>query len=313
MRKKIIIPVVLTAVIAVSSITVLAVNSSNIERNQEDQSAAANATALIEKPTCAAESVTIQKEKAKEEYKIDPALVKKYSKNTKENIYHKMLNTIDFYNSASGSFKTSMLSKESETTVNYEVDFNNETSYEKSVSSNENTEVYNVNSKLYTFDNNSKTKNVVMSGYNKSECPEIPDDERVTIEEDGYNCYYYRNNPTNIPGSCFSLVPQEFAFGFLNDFDLWDISGTTTYLNRDCVVIKGTTESSYGAKLGTNTFEFIVDAQTGILLKYEGYDSSGNISDYVTTTEFSLDEKSAESKISKSYDLSKYSEYSPLQ
>lgn len=312
MRKKIIIPVALTVVIAASSLTVFAVTS-NTENNQKDISSATNATALIEKPTCAAEAVSVQKEEIKKEYKIDADLVKKYSKNTKENIYHKMLNTIDFFNSASGAFKTSMLSKESETTVNYEVDFNNETSYEKTASKDDNTEVYNIDSKVYTFDNNSKTKNVVMSGYKKSECPEIPDEERITVEEDGYNCYNYRNNPTNIPGACFSLVPQEFAFGFLGDFDLWDISGTETYLNRECVVIKGTTEGSYGKKLGTNTFEFVVDAETGILLKYTGYDSNGDISDYITTTAISLDNEAIKNKMRKSYDLSKYSEYTLLQ
>ena len=68
-----------------------------------------------------------------EAVKIDPQQVEKYSAVTKDNIYHKMLNTVDFFNTASGRFKTQYGGEEA--VVSYNVDMIAEKTYEKVESS----------------------------------------------------------------------------------------------------------------------------------------------------------------------------------
>lgn len=108
--------------------------------------------------------------------------------------------------------------------------------------------------------------------------------QRVLVERDGAPGYRYRANPTNLPLASFSLLPQEFAFGFLSDFSKWEITGTDTYLGRECVVVKGQVGGDYGQKLRVSDFEMRIDRETGILLDYHGYAPSGDVRQYVTVT-----------------------------
>lgn len=62
--------------------------------------------------------------------------------------------------------------------------------------------------------------------------------------------------------------------------DNWNITGDTTYLGRDCVKIEGVTNNYAEEKLGVYTFEFIVDKETGVLMKYNGYDENNSLVSY---------------------------------
>ncbi len=119
----------------------------------------------------------------------------------------------------------------------------------------------------------------------------IPDEERHFTMDDGFPAYSYRANPTNIPSASICIFPQEMTFGYLTDTDLWEIKGVEKLNGRTCYHITGVTEESYGKKLGVASFEFYVDTNTGVLLKYVGYDTNGNISDYLYSENMQFEEK----------------------
>ncbi len=118
----------------------------------------------------------------------------------------------------------------------------------------------------------------------------ISGDRRVGKQPDGQMGFWLIDNPLNIDEASLSVFPQEITLGYLYDFDLWQIDGTQEYLGRECVAISGNPDESYGRKLGVSRFEFLVDAQTGVLLKYIGYDENKKIVDFIITEEFSVNE-----------------------
>lgn len=118
----------------------------------------------------------------------------------------------------------------------------------------------------------------------------IPGSKRVGTASDGEMQYTLIENPLNIDEASVSVLPQEITFGYLSDFDLWQIDGTEEYLGRSCIVLSGKPDEEYGEKLGVSDFVFYVDAETGVLLKYVGYDEDGNVSDYLITEEFKVNE-----------------------
>lgn len=112
---------------------------------------------------------------------------------------------------------------------------------------------------------------------------------RVQTDEHGINTYYYRENLNGLMYSRESIDPQELAFGYLSNFDTWKIAGESEYLGRKCVIIEGMLSGSYSEKLHTVEYKLWVDYETGILLKSENYDETGNLSETLTTSEIAVD------------------------
>ena len=56
-----------------------------------------------------------------------------------------------------------------------------------------------------------------------------------------------------------------------------------------CVGIHGKASEDYGAKLNVAEFEFLVDVNTGVLVRYEGFDANGNLSDFMYTENLRFD------------------------
>ncbi|HBI84889.1 MAG TPA: hypothetical protein DDX71_01170 [Ruminococcus sp.] len=110
---------------------------------------------------------------------------------------------------------------------------------------------------------------------------------------DGADCWNYRNQITNCSGGAQCLEPKEMALGYLYDFDRWEISGTGVLEGRDVVHLRGTLTGAYSEKLRVTDFEFDVDIETGVLLRYAGYDADGNLSDYMITYNIAFDDDAA--------------------
>lgn len=218
------------------------------------------------------------------------------SKVTKDTIYYKMLNTVDYYDRVSGTVVDANGNTDQPITVEFECDLNKISAYSKVTM----TDIRN-NSLIMSNENYiSDMENIRINNLEKSFSKNgdvideneyiIPsDDERVTSIGDEY-CYSYRPNATNVPeaGSC--LLPQEIVFSLLTDRNAWSLNGTENYLGRECWLINGQTNDYYASKLKAERFMFLVDTKTGVLLKYEGYDSGGNIVDYVYAKEISFDD-----------------------
>lgn len=244
---------------------------------------------------------------------------------TKDDIYHMMLNTIDYFDKASGTF---YFPAGIDMNVIVTVDFQTELStgsayyhsYERYIDNNSSERFANISSDMSSdmiYSEKLKDEEFYCGNgnaviMNKSErsykpCPndiitldqigEVPDNERVTIAEDGEPCYTYRNDPTNVEFSSMCLRPQEMTFGFLTNQDLWEIEGTEEINGRLCYHITGQTEEEYGNKLNVKTFEFFTDVKTGVLLKYVGYDVNGEISDYMYTENMSFEDKAEDVQV----------------
>lgn len=236
---------------------------------------------------------------------------------TKDDIFHMMLNTVDYFNKASGTFIFNCSDPNNRTIVDFQTNMLDTTSYSEvkhiyvdglSTSISMNSEsvtvdqiVYCQNNDKITLNEENKTYNISpFSTYSLESCAPIKDEDRITIDPDGMPCYSYRSNPTNVEFSSMCLLPQEITMGFLQNQDLWEIEGVKEFSGLDCYVIHGKTSEDYGAKLNVAEFEFLVDVNTGVLVRYEGFDENGNLSDFMYTENLKFDD-SAES-------VQKYSE-----
>ncbi len=214
--------------------------------------------------------------------KTDPAdSVKVTYDDPKTDIYHKMLNSIDYFNRAELTMETSMLGDEI-TTVEYMTDIDAGLSYQAVFSGDRVVnEAFGTSENVIFVDNVGKMymKNYLPI-YSRDDTPYIPLSERITME-DGIPCYSYRRNVTNCPYASYCLVPQEITFSYLKDFNRWEIEDSNaSYLNRSCVKISGCVEGYISEKHDADSFTMLVDDQTGVLMQFAAY-RNGDISRYM--------------------------------
>ncbi|QTN01131.1 hypothetical protein ERJ70_18670 [Sediminibacillus dalangtanensis] len=88
-----------------------------------------------------------------------------------------------------------------------------------------------------------------------------------------------------------SLFPTHMARDYLASMDLWSIEEQNGELvGRKIFVIAGEL-SDYGKELNSaDSFRFWVDKETGILIQYEIYSSSGEVKDSLYTESLEIDE-----------------------
>lgn len=316
MKKNIISAVLICSLLAISTgviYTIKAKENISIPASETDNSSEFNNSSVI----------VSEEELVQEAIQIDPQLVAEYSAITKDNIYHKMLNTVDFFNTARGIINAESIVSE----VSFDVDMSSAKSYVKSVGKEYNTdlEFYTFDGKTYRFDNVEKTKQVSiaqdskvelarteieLSAQNATADVNLDQDSTRVVQSGEYNTYYYRADPTNsYVASSLCLFPQELTFGYLSNKNLWDITGQVTYEGRNCVIIEGTADPSYGDRFDVATFTMYVDSETGILLKYDGYNDEGIRTDYIEVTDFSLTPKLTKNS---TFALDKYDSYTWL-
>lgn len=220
---------------------------------------------------------------------------KKY---TEKKIFYKMLNSVDYYDTAEGSFSTILGEKQLKTEIEFTSDLEEATGYESVENKAVDTELYVADGERQVFDNEEETYAEDSEVIEKE--IEIPaDEDRIVEEADGSKTCNYREKISNLANADMVLAPQEITFSFLGDFSLWKIVGQEKYLGRKCVKIKGTTEEYYKEKLDVAKFTFWVDAETGFLLKYEGYNEKKELTDYITTEEIKINQPVKEKKVSK--------------
>lgn len=231
----------------------------------------------------------------------------------KKDLFNIMLNSIDYYNTISGKL-IDKTNQSTELTVEFAADMLNQISYENCYNSEFNIENYYEYDQLTRYNN--VEKNYTKHNYSSPRTIGCMDNEdRITISDDGYNCYLYRERPVSTSLSNICIQSQELTFSFLGDFSLWDTSGKEKYLDRDCYIIEGKTQDYYNEKLNISSFKFLVDSKTGILLKFEGYDSNGNLSKYMSVSEISIDSTNISDICVEKMELNKnlYKSYSSIQ
>lgn len=220
----------------------------------------------------------------------------------KAKIQNLMLNSIDYYKKASGSFEYLSTAGNFHLMVNYQTDVSDHPkSYEEVITLtppvSTNVESPLSETKIYdgtTLELNRKYKDSKKDEQNSVKPNKISKSERdflknSTIKErvkkvDGEKAYINREDPSYLGISKTSLFPQDIAMGFLEDPTKWEISGTEEVAGLNTVVIKGTLNDYYTNKYKSQNFTLNVDPNTGILLQMKVTDSNGEIKQMIKTT-----------------------------
>lgn len=217
----------------------------------------------------------------------------------------KMLNSIDYYDKASGRLVTKG-NGNSFNDVEFEIDLTTARSYShirqywidspESAMSGDYTKAelitdeygtydfinYSDGERLHSYNTYSKVHEVTDGVVSRTESYEIPDDERRYTKPDGTPSWRYRINPLNCDFAMSSLFPQMFVLDVLNDTEKWRIDGLQTYLDRECISVSGT------------DFTALIDEKTGVLMKYIATDENGDISDYICVQSIAFDGEAAD-------------------
>lgn len=274
MKKKTIITSILT--IAVLLVSAVAIFSKNVDAEQET---AKKALSSEEKQAAASDT----------EKRIDRAKSKMLEAgDDKHTVYEKMLNSMDYFETVQGSFEMKELGEVS--FVEYAADFQG--SYAEENVSGENVSFQTVTNNGETITYDHKARNYLKTPVMEEDdfVAELPVEERTQVDDEtGQPVWYYRTNMTGFSYAKESLFPQERTFGYLYDFESWNIAEKEEIAGRTCWRIEGELSGSYSEKLNVKSYIFFVDTQTGCLLKYEGYDCQGGLTEYIETKEIEFD------------------------
>lgn len=249
---------------------------------------------------------------------------------TKEDIFYMMLNTIFYFDKVSGTvmfntddlnavnvddFQCSLSDKlsYSDFTQCYITDKNNIGFDSLSAPFFENIRCCNGNDEIEVSPQSKEYRYKEGWAITIDEVIKIPDENRISIADDGMNRYNMLTTPTNVLSASMCIQPQEITFGFLSDFDLWNIEEITTFNDRTCYIINGRASEDYGASLNVADFKLMVDAQTGVILQYEGYDSNGNISNFMYTKDLQFEDKAKKVRVFDKNDFPDYTEKDELE
>ncbi len=228
-----------------------------------------------------------------------------------EEVYYKMLNSMDYFTTARVSFTEVLPGFDEELAYTIETNLDTSIAHQTLTRSNDpdfSQETYADGTTVWEYDNRAKRVSSA-GGVEKrrtleEEWPGIT--ERYSIDENGDPNYCYRGNPANVSGAGECLLPQAWAFGFLPEKDLWVIEGSLEYCGRQCYDVVGTVRDSYAAQIGAGQFRMYVDQETGILLMLDAWNDQGSACS-VTVTEITVDDPSICAAFD--YDMSAYQGY----
>lgn len=228
-----------------------------------------------------------------------------------EEVYYKMLNSMDYFTTARVSFTEVLPGFDEELAYTLETNLDTSIAHQTLTRSDDpdfSQETYADGATVWEYDNQAK-RGSSSGGVEKrrtleEEWPGIT--ERYYIDENGDPNYCYRGNPTNVSGAGECLLPQTWAFGLLPEKDLWVIEGSLEYCGRQCYDIVGTVRDSYAAQIGAGQFRMYVDQETGILLMLDAWNDQGSACS-VTVTEITVDDPSICTAFD--YDMSAYQGY----
>ncbi|MBB6452383.1 hypothetical protein HNQ94_000828 [Salirhabdus euzebyi] len=215
-------------------------------------------------------------------------------KMTEEEILTKMLNTINNFETAQGSFTYR------NTLQQYNVE------YELSLTKN-----YGGYSKVVTTDLKEQSKNTHFTYYNDEFLWQIneniktykqstsfknvnPGARTISVESafhtnsDGDNVTTFNSRP-HIGNAQLSLFPYELASNYTRDYERWEIEKQNEeVVGHNTIVLKGTLDKYAATKHDSNTFRFWVDRDTGILVKFETYNANNEVVHYLYPNELNI-------------------------
>ncbi|WML52212.1 M56 family metallopeptidase [Neobacillus sp. PS3-12] len=266
---------------ALGFITVLAVSSLTLLNAHADGSNGKQIKQTTEK-------VSKNENKKEQTVYIPPIQKESFKVMTKEEVLTKMLNTVDYFKTAKGEFKIHYGNIDgpiSYSIIDYELSLKNNYNaggYSKTtgVVNGKETLRYNYYRDGEMWDLNPETATYTEAGYLTGEKQGTLKIQDAFPQTDVTN---YRERPP-IGQAMSSLFPYEIASNYTRNLDTWEIEKQNEeLLGHNMLVIKGKIN-----KIVNKSFRFWVDKDTGILVKYETYDASGKVNDYLYPTKLEI-------------------------
>ncbi|MCL1701185.1 hypothetical protein [Lysinibacillus sp. Bpr_S20] len=113
-------------------------------------------------------------------------------------------------------------------------------------------------------------------------------EERIEKMPGGEKAYIKRVDPSLMGIAKTSLFPEDIAMGLLENTDSWNITGEGNISGIKTFVIQGKLNNDYATRYNAQDFELEVDQKTGILLVFKAIDSNGNVKESIITNEIEL-------------------------
>ena len=195
-------------------------------------------------------------------------------------VYHQMLNSIDYFTAAEGSY-TLKLGEAQPVDIKFQTDMEKGISYEWGrQEGRQEFEHYVEDGVKYSVNGNFKT--IRKTYIAQSVEYEISDNDRVVQLDNGENLTVLRDDTTNLDFSGNNcLFPQQYAMTDLFDFERWSVTGITQEFDRPCVTIEAEGDNVH--------YNYTVDLFTGIMVKYEKHDNSGTLTEYIIVKYLTVD------------------------
>jgi outer membrane lipoprotein-sorting protein len=207
---------------------------------------------------------------------------------TKKEILTKMLNTVDYFETAKGEFKIKYADTLGEYSIDYELSLNNKAgSYSKNTyitkGAEKITSLYYKDGTKWTIDENSDS--YVENPYQlEIESQYLTIEDAFSVNSKGTTVSENLERP-DMGEAQFSLYPfYGVASDYIKDLTSWDIEKQNEELvGHNTLVIKGKAN-----RREVQSFRFWIDKDTGILVKYETYNSDGKVVDYLYTSKLEI-------------------------
>lgn len=203
----------------------------------------------------------------------------------KAEIQNKMVNSIDNFTSAKGSYHYYAEHSKADYTVDFDVNVKGSTpvSYTKikKKDASEFTMVFDGNEVLQADSKTKKFKKTLVPKENdnaKKGSQASPAKQRYHKGPDGkVQGVKLRNDPANMGAATEILFNHNIALGFLEDYSKWKIDSEEQLNGFGAIVLSGELESNYKEKHKAETFKIWTHKDTGIMLKMEEYDKQGKV------------------------------------
>ncbi|MDK7669170.1 hypothetical protein [Cytobacillus oceanisediminis] len=222
---------------------------------------------------------------------IPPKQEENFKEMTKEEILTKMLNTTDYFETAKGEFKIKYADTLGEYSIEYELSLNNKAgSYSKNTlitdGAEKITSLYYKDGTKWTIDENSGSyaEGPYLLETQGTHSETLTIEDAFSVNSEGITVSKTLEKPY-MGEAQFSLYPfYGVASDFIRDLNSWDIEKQNEeLLGHNTLVIKGEVN-----KRDIQSFRLWVDKDTGILVKYETYNSEGTVADYLYPTKLEI-------------------------
>ncbi|MGG1677348.1 sigma-E factor regulatory protein RseB domain-containing protein [Neobacillus sp. NRS-1170] len=216
---------------------------------------------------------------------LPPKQEENYDEMTKEEILTKMLNTVDYFETARGEYKIHYSFSPGYQVVEYAISLKHQPGgYGKTT-----LDTGEVSSQEFYKDgtvwhlNESKKTYMEERVMEEQKGTTLTLDQAFSTADDGNPLTNYRERPP-FSTAMETLFPYEIASNYTRDLSKWEIEKQNEeLLGHNTLVIKGTKNHR-----DFQSFRFWVDKDTGILVKYETNNANGEIVDYLHPTKLEI-------------------------